>query len=147
MPEDIQRELTTRGEAGHRQPDRVGHTQCGSEGTDHFSARGIEWGTLRQSTVHTEGTDSQTDRGHSQWGTVHSSYRGHWQPATVGVGWRLGTYNQTHRVGHTGTLSTVHTEGTDNQSGRGYTTVQTEGTDNQSDRGHILGHTGAVNCT
>ena len=91
---------------------------------------GTQWGTLGLSTVHSEGTDNQTDgthwgtvnctlrgqtttqtdKGHTWWGTlghwstVNCTYRGHRQPDRQGA----------HIVGHTGALSTVHTEGTDN---------------------------------
>ena len=73
----------------------------------------------------------------THWGT----YRGHRQPDRRGA----------HRVGHTGALSMVHTEGIDNQSdwgtlGHCLLYIQKAlapsrggerlGTDNQTDRGH-----------
>ena len=45
----------------------IGHT----EGTDNQTYRGhTEWGTVGKSTVHIEGTANQTDKGHTQWGTL-----------------------------------------------------------------------------
>ena len=54
----------------------------------------------------------------AHWGTVYCTYRGHWPPAGTRGGWA--EKQQTDR-GHThsGALSTVHTEDTENQSDRG----------------------------
>ena len=61
----------------------------------------------------------------NQTGTGALSYRGH---------------RQSVKQAHSGVLSTVHSEGTDNHSDRehtvGQSTVHSEGTDNQSDVGH-----------
>ena len=61
-----------------------------------------------------------------------------------------GTETQTdrgHTVGHTGALSTVQTEGTDNQSdgpnSGALSTAHSEAIDNQSDREHTLAHCGS----
>ena len=93
---------------------------------------GTDTGAL--SIVRTEDTDNQSDRG-ELWGTVYCMYRGHWQPVGERVGGRehtkwstLGQYQlyiqralATSQTGPTGVLSTVHTEGTGNQSDRGHT--------------------------
>ena len=85
------------------------------------------------STVHTEGTGSQSDGTH--WDTIYCTYRGHCQPAGE-VSW-LGTEDRqpdrqgSHTMGHTGELSTVHTEDINHQS----------------DRGNTVRHTGAADHT
>ena len=69
-------------------------------------------------TVNIEGTDNQSDRGH----TVR--FRGHGQPIsqehrvghTGAVNCTYRGHIQPYRQGHTKALPTVHTEGTDNQS-------------------------------
>ena len=72
------------------------------------------------STVHTESTDNQSDRGHTVWHFLlyiqratswngmggEVGHRGHIQPDAQGA----------QTVGHTGVLLVVHAEGTDNQS-------------------------------
>ena len=80
----------------------------------------------------TEGTDNQSDRG--TLGTVYCTER------SLATSWGEWGWAQTTR--QTGeTLSGAHGD-----TGA-LSTVYIEGTDNQSDRGHIVGHSGAVNCT
>ena len=74
----------------------------------------------------TEDTDNQSDRSSLGQSTVHTEGTGN---HPTGGGWAQ-TTRQTGGT-HSGAVSTV----------------RTEGTDNQSDRSYPLGHTGAVNCT
>ena len=115
----------------------------------------------------TEGTDNQTERRYTQWGTL---YRGHRQPVCALCIYR--GHRQPVRQGPTGALSTLHIEGTDNQPAggeagqRGHIQLGRQGAHtvghigalehcqlyiqrarNQSDRGHTVGLSRAVNCT
>ena len=75
-----------------RQGERiVGHCQLYIQRAQTTSQTGgTHWGTLGQSTVHSEGTGNQSNRGHT--GTDNCTYRGHRQPV------RQGDHSRAHWV-------------------------------------------------
>ena len=90
---------------------------CKSERHRGGTHSGAHWGTVnctynqhRQPAGEPdkEGTDNQTDRGHTQWqhSTVHTEDTGN-QPGVGEVGHR--GYREPDRQGHTGALPNVHT--------------------------------------